>query len=287
MANLPMTETPDILDLFCGAAGGWSLGMHRAGFETVAACEIDPWRRATFQMNFPDVRMYDDVATLTAKRLVSDIGRVPAVIVGSPPCQDASAANSGGKGIDGERTGLFFEAIRMVRECRPRWCAFENSPFLRTRGYDRIAGALEAIDYAPEPFVVAASDIGAPHGRKRVWIIASDTRQAEPIGWPAPRRWQRWAEETAADDGVAESEQVGRAGLSWANDWDQWNGGLARHLRVGDGLSPSVARECISAYGDAILPQISEVIGRAILAVEVARCQIFGLTHYGDWSPLR
>lgn len=276
---IAMVFEPEILDLFSGAAGGWSLGMHRAGFKTIAACEIDPWRRATFSRNYPDAKLYDDVAVLSARRIVSDLGRLPAVIVGSPPCQDASAANSSGKGVEGERTGLVFEAIRLVDECRPRWCAFENSPFLRTRGYDRIADGLEAIDYACEPFVVAASDLGAPHGRKRVWIIASDTRQTEPIGWPAPGGRERRQEETAADDGLSPSEQVGRAGLAWANDWDQWNGGAARHLRVGDGLSPTVARECISAYGDAILPQISEAIGRTILAVESARSFIArGLT---------
>lgn len=268
---------PETLDLFSGAAGGWSLGMHRAGFETVAACEIDPWRRATYQQNNPEVRLYDDVRTLTAGKLVSDLGRLPAVIVGSPPCQDASAANSKGKGVDGDKTGLFFEAIRLVRECRPRWCAFENSPFLRTRGYDRIADGLEEIGYVGGPFVVAASDLGAPHGRKRVWIIASDASQTEPVGWPSPRGRFGWPQEAAADDGVAAREQVGRAGLSWANDWDQWQGGIARHLRVDDGLSPATSRECISAYGDAILPQISEAIGRTILNVEAARRFIEGL----------
>jgi DNA (cytosine-5)-methyltransferase 1 len=269
---------PEILDLFSGAAGGWSLGMHRAGFETIAACELDPWRRATFSQNFPGAILYDDVRTLTAGRIVSDCGNLPSVIVGSPPCQDASAANSKGKGVEGDQTGLFFEAIRLVAECRPRWCAFENSPFLRTRGYDRIAGELEAIDYACEPFVVAASDLGAPHGRKRVWIIASDTSQAEPVGWPAPGGRQRRPEEITADDGLSASEQVGRAGLSWAKDWDQWQGGIARHLRVDDGLSAAVSRECISAYGDAILPQISEAIGRTILGVEAARRFLFSLS---------
>lgn len=271
--------TPEIVDLFSGAAGGWSLGAHRAGFRTTAACEIDPWRRATYQNNNPEVRIYDDIRTFTAKQLVRDFGRLPDCIFGSPPCQDASAANSKGKGIDGDQTGLFFEAIRIVDECRPRWCAFENSPFLRTRGYDRIADRLEAIGYSSEPFVVAASDLGAPHGRKRVWIIASDASQTEPVGWPAPGRRFRRPEEAAADDGIAAREQVGRAGLSWANDWDQWQGGIARHLRVDDGLSATVSRECISAYGDAILPQISEAIARTILGVEAARRFVAGLTQ--------
>lgn len=262
---------PTTLDLFSGAAGGWTLGLRRAGFETIAACELDPWRRATYQQNNPEVKLYDDVRTLTAGQLVADLGCLPAVVVGSPPCQDASAANSQGKGVDGDQTGLFFEAIRVVDECRPRWCAFENSPFLRTRGYDRIADRLEKIGYAPEPFVVAASDLGAPHGRKRVWIIASDASQTEPVWWFTPGGRQRRPEEASSDDGLAASEQVGRAGLAWANDWDQWQGGIARHLRVDDGLPAATSRECISAYGDAILPQISEAIARAILNVEAAR----------------
>lgn len=268
---------PEVLDLFSGAAGGWSLGMHRAGFQTIAACEIDPWRRATYARSNPNIRVYDDVRNITAGKLAGDLGRLPAIIVGSPPCQDASAANSKGKGVCGEETGLFFEALRVVDECRPRWCAFENSPFLRTRGYDRIADGLEEIGYAGEPFVVAASDIGAPHGRKRVWIIASDTNQTEPVGWPSPGRRFRWQEEAAADDRHTAGEQMGRTGLSWANAWGNWQGGIARYLRVDDGLSPAASRECISAYGDAILPQISEAIGRTILNVEAARRFIMGL----------
>ena len=85
---------PTVLDLFSGACGGWSLGLHRAGFETVAACEFDPWRRAVFAQNFPGVKLYDDVRSLTADRIVSDLGYFPDCVVGSPPCQDASAANT-------------------------------------------------------------------------------------------------------------------------------------------------------------------------------------------------
>ena len=160
------------LDLFCGAAGGWSLGLHRAGIRTVAACEIDPWRRTVFSANNPGVRMYDDVRSLTADRLLADLGSLPDWIVGSPPCQDASYANAGGRGVDGDRTGLFFEAIRLVGECRPTWVCFENVPGLRTRGADRVLAALEALGYACWPLVVGAVHAGAPHRRQRVWIVA-------------------------------------------------------------------------------------------------------------------
>jgi DNA (cytosine-5)-methyltransferase 1 len=294
---------PLVLDLFSGACGGWSLGMHRAGFRTVAACESDPWRRAVFSHNFPDVRMYDDVRSLSASRIVSDLGFLPDVIVGSPPCQDASLANSKGKGVEGERTGLFRDALRLVAECRPRWCAFENSPGLRTRGADWVIGELERMGYAVWPCVVGADDIGAPHKRDRVWFIAADTAQiGRGAGWTrrSDRRVERQADETwrqaaspdclqaisvlrtemggrigcareaTNDDRNAAREQMGRTGLAWADDWGDWHGGIAGHIRVDHGLPSRLARECISAYGDAVLPQITEAIGRSIWRVEAA-----------------
>lgn len=89
-----------VLDLFSGAAGGWSLGMHRAGFDTIAACEAIEWRRAMFAINNPGAKVYDDVRTLTAARLLADLGSLPRIVVGSPPCQGISAANPRGRGIE-------------------------------------------------------------------------------------------------------------------------------------------------------------------------------------------
>ncbi|PRD40502.1 DNA methyltransferase [Phyllobacterium phragmitis] len=178
-----------VLDLFSAAAGGWSLGLHRAGFITIAACEIVEWRRILYTENNPHVRLYDDIRELTAARLVSDLGILPDIIVGSPPCQDISSANTKGKGIEGERSGLYLEAVRLVGDCRPRWFAFENSANLRTRGADRLLGELDALGYACEPCVVGASDLGANHIRKRSWLIGYDpeqlahTRLAIPTGW--------------------------------------------------------------------------------------------------------
>ena len=167
----------EVLDLFSAAAGGWSLGMHRAGFKTIAACENVAWRRALYQENNPDVLIYDDVCTLTADRIVRDTGRFPPIVVGSPPCQDISSANTKGEGVEGERSGLYFEAIRIIGEGRPRWFALENSSNLRTRGADAVLSALEALGYTCWTFVVRAGDIGANHERPRSWIIGCDLSQ--------------------------------------------------------------------------------------------------------------
>lgn len=171
----------EVLDLFSAAAGGWSLGMHRAGFKTMAACEFVDWRRALYSQNNPGVRIYDDVCTLTADRILRDFGRLPSVVVGSPPCQDISSANTKGKGVEGARSGLYFEGIRIIGECRPRWFALENSSNLRTRGADAVLAALEALGYTCWTFVVRAGDVGANHERPRSWLIGCDISQvADP-----------------------------------------------------------------------------------------------------------
>lgn len=171
-----------VLDLFSAAAGGWSLGMHRAGYRTVAACEFVEWRRALYSQNNPGVPIYDDVTTLTAERLIRDGHGLPDVIVGSPPCQDISSANTKGKGVEGARSGLYFDAVRLVGECRPRWFAFENSSNLRTRGADAVLAALEELGYACWSFVVRAGDIGANHERPRCWLVGCDLEQVTDPG---------------------------------------------------------------------------------------------------------
>ncbi|MEH3036042.1 MAG: DNA cytosine methyltransferase [Sphingomonas adhaesiva] len=367
------------LDLFSAAAGGWTLGLHRAGFVTVAACEIVEWRRILYAENNPDVRLYEDVCGLTAARLVSDLGYLPDIVVGSPPCQDISVANVKGRGIDGERSRLYLEAVRLVGDCRPRWFAFENSAHLRTRGADRLLDALAALGYACEPCVVGAGDLGANHERKRSWLVGFDPdqlvaraagdaaavgcgpgwprRRAQPVAGscqppcrdaadageaerrspvelggdrerqaferregadrhaePAPprRRHAADADEArpadgrmvaslrpaqVADDGRGARRSDDRPGAGPMDlrpidrdaaegtraDWSLAD--LARHLRLDDGLSagladarvalgdgrrPAAAGLIVEAYGDAVLPQIPEAIGRAILRTEAA-----------------
>ena len=267
------------LDLFCGAAGGWSLGLHRAGVRTIAACEIDDWRRQTFACRWPEARMYADVRELTADRLLADLGRLPDWIVGSPPCQDASCANTSGRGVDGDRTGLFFDAVRLVGECRPAWACFENVPGLRARGADRVLAALEALGYACWPIVVGAVHAGAPHRRQRVWVVAHspDANGESQHGGAINDEVVRRMDGNADSAGLAQWKSVGGDALEELPPairavaaGSGWNGGalgLARGLRVADGLSAGMDRRAISAYGDAVLPQITEAIARSIVSV--------------------
>ncbi|MXN51884.1 DNA cytosine methyltransferase [Shinella sp. AETb1-6] len=207
----------EVLDLFSAAAGGWSLGMHRAGFKTMAACEFVEWRREIYSQNNPGVRIYDDVCTLTADRILRDFGRLPSVVVGSPPCQDISSANTKGKGVEGARSGLYFEAIRIIGECRPRWFALENSSNLRTRGADAVLAALEELGYTCWTFVVRAGDIGANHERPRSWLIGcdlaqvTDTSEAGHEGWSTIRRGWPARHKHAGDHAPEGTGRVGSA----------------------------------------------------------------------------
>lgn len=274
----------NVLDLFSGACGGWSLGFERAGFVTIAACEIDPWRRAQFARNFPGAKLYDDIRSVTAQRLRADgIGTID-VVCGSPPCQDASVANTRGKGVDGERTGLYFEAIRIVREIRPSWCAFENVPGIRNRGVDRVLGELEAAGYAAWPLVVGALDLGAPHIRKRSWVVCADAKTVQRLALPWGEPDGNSARAAALADGEEQSGEPIDGEMEGYMDniapdppleraiterlgpiAQNWNGGIAGRLGMDDGLPRGMARPLLAAYGDAVLPQITEIIGRAIM----------------------
>ncbi len=193
-----------LLDLFSGI-GAFSLGLERAGFQTVAFCEVEPFCQAVLRKHWPNVPIYDDVCHLTAARLRADgIDRIEA-ICGGFPCQDISVAGSGA-GLDGERSGLWREYARLVGELRPVHVIVENVGALRGRGLARVLGDLATFGYDAQWHVVPAAAIGAPHLRERVWIIAT-AADADGIGLRDESGRRRGADGAgaalAADDGTS------------------------------------------------------------------------------------
>jgi len=156
-----------VLDLFSGI-GGFSLGLERTGgFETVAFCEIDPFCRRVLAKHWPNVRQFEDVTKLRGE----DVGPVD-VICGGFPCQDISNAGKR-EGIQGKRSGLWREYLRIIGEIQPAIVIVENVSALLGRGIDRVLGDLAEIGYDAEWHCIPASAVGAPHIRDRVWIVAN------------------------------------------------------------------------------------------------------------------
>ena len=160
---------PRVLDLFSGI-GGFSLGLERAGMQTVAFCEIDPFARRVLAKHWPEVPCHDDIRTLSADWLAEN-GLWPDVICGGFPCQDISLAGKGA-GIGGERSGLWREYARLIGEIRPRYVIVENVAALLGRGLGDVLGDLAALGYDAEWHCIPAAAVGAPHQRDRIWIVA-------------------------------------------------------------------------------------------------------------------
>ena len=159
------------LHLFAGAGGG-ILGGMLLGHTTVCAVEIEEYPRKVLLQRqrdgiLPHFPIWDDIQTFDGKPWK---GRVD-VIAGGFPCQDISAAGKGA-GIEGKRSGLWGEMARVIGEIRPRFVFVENSPLLVGRGLAVVLGDLAEMGYDAKWCVLGADDAGAPHKRKRIWLLA-------------------------------------------------------------------------------------------------------------------
>jgi DNA (cytosine-5)-methyltransferase 1 len=129
------------------------------------------------------------------------------VVSGGFPCQDISAAGKGGGVENGERSGLWEEMARIIGEVRPRFCFVENSPMLTSRGLGRVLGDLAAMGYDAEWGVLGAADVGAPHQRDRIWIVAhrDSLRELQPEG--CQREQRGWFGNGGEDVADSDSDQ--------------------------------------------------------------------------------
>jgi DNA (cytosine-5)-methyltransferase 1 len=159
------------LALFAGAGGG-ILGGHLLGWRCVCAVEIEDYPRRVLLARqrdgiLPRFPIWDDITTFDGTPWR---GRVD-VISGGFPCQDISSAGKGA-GITGARSGLWSHMARVISEVRPRYVFVENSPLLVSRGLDVVLADLAALGYDARWGVIGACDVGAPHKRDRIWIVA-------------------------------------------------------------------------------------------------------------------
>jgi DNA (cytosine-5)-methyltransferase 1 len=196
--------------LFAGI-GGFDLGFERAGFKTSWQVEIDPYCTKVLAKNFPEAERFGDIRECGRHNL-----KPVDVICGGFPCQDISNAGKRA-GIGGERSGLWSEMHRIIRELRPIYVLVENVAALLGRGMGVVLGDLAEIGYDAEWEVVSAADVGAPHLRERVWIVAYANIQQHEGGSPA-NEWQA-AAELSSDCREAARARSARLRESGADRW--------------------------------------------------------------------
>ena len=154
-----------MIDTFSGI-GGFSLAARwLGGFETVQFVEREPFCQRILRKHWPDVPIHDDICTYIPGHGTAD------VVVGGFPCQDISTAGKGA-GLAGERSGLFYELLRVVRLVGPRYVVLENVSAITHRGMDAVLGALAEARYDAEWACIPAAAVGACHRRDRWWCVA-------------------------------------------------------------------------------------------------------------------
>src|SRR5262245_12787580 len=196
--------------LFAGI-GGFDLGFERAGLKCQWQVEIDTFCQRVLAKHWPNVRRYPDVRDFPPQLYPSfneaardDLFGVD-VICGGFPCQDISEANHCGRGLAGERSGLWSEFARIIRLLRPRYAVIENVAAITFRGLGTVLGDIAEIGFDAEWSVISACSMGAPHMRDRVFIVAYPA---------APGRRPIFAEGRDVEGDVL-LQREGREAASW------------------------------------------------------------------------
>ncbi len=307
-----MSERLTIGSLFSGI-GGLELGLERAGLGPVVwQVEKDAYCRAVLAKHWPDALRFDDVLTVGAHNLPP-----VDVICGGFPCQDISYAGRGA-GLAGERSGLWYEFARIIREMGPRFVVVENVAALLDRGMGDVLGTLSDLGYDAEWSCIQACDVGAPHYRDRIFLVAYPARDGwrrgcEEAGWQARGAAQglRGAESDAhmadsevvcigagfradqsgeiggrrsSNGGGAHVQDANRCAIQPRREW--WRAAQASSAkwwsaepdvgRVAHGVPSRLDR--LAGIGNAVVPQVAEVVGKVILQLErsVCSCRCLG-----------
>jgi DNA (cytosine-5)-methyltransferase 1 len=237
--------------LFAGI-GGFDLAAERAGLEVKWQVEIDDFCNRVLEKHWPHVRRYRDVRTVGAHNLE----RVD-IVCGGFPCQDVSSNNQYKLGVEGERSSLFREALRIAGELQPRYLVLENVADLLVRGMGAVLGELAALGFDAEWECVPAAAFGLPQPRWRVFIIAYP-------GGGGCQASDEWVEGGSFSRAWLDYDRLGEAEQRAA-------AGVATLCGMGDGLPSRMDR--VRACGNSIVPDVAECIFRRVLDAETTRLQ--------------
>lgn len=249
--------------LFSGI-GGLDLGLEQAGMKTIWQVEYDEWARDALNQNFPDTEKFKDVREVGKHNL-----KPVDLICGGFPCQDVSQLKTDGEGLDGNKSGLWSEYLRILREVRPAYALIENVPNLIIRGLQRVLADLASIGYDAEWQTLRASTVGLPQRRKRFFIIA----------YPASHGPVSAA--VFAQKHIQSLHSHARTFLDgtpvFFEDLQYSYPQIPEHLRMDNGLSFELSEieAAIKGYGNAVCPPVAKWIGERIIEFdrEVNKCK--------------
>ena len=223
-----------MIELFAGIRAFSLAAKWLGGIETVEAVEINPYCNEKMRKHYPDVSTHDDIRTYSPQ-IRAD------VIVGGSPCQDMS--QSGKKaGIKGDRSRLWYEMLRVINEVKPRFVVWENvRGSVSAGGLKEVLRGLHKSGYHFDVEIIKASEVGAPHQRERVFVVAyaHGTVQA-----PQGEVFQSW------------SEQI-RPQIERAKSFGIWQGSQLPDNGVSHGIPDRLSG--LSALGNAIVPQCAAI----------------------------
>lgn len=258
--------------LFSGI-GGFELGLERAipGAETIWQVEQNKYCQSILKKHWPNATIYSDVRNITQHN-VEPVD----ILIGGFPCQSISVSGKQ-EGLKNEnKSGLWWEFLRIISELRPRIVVMENVPNIVHVGGRDVVGSLAQIGYDAEWTIISAQQFGAPHLRKRWFCVAYPNTRREKSA--VQTRRQESFVQTVANQNVTNSiRNNGKISIkrrfaisekkfrSNGEKWNFWKESPTESplCRVDDGISFRVAR--LKALGNAIVPQCSEWVGQQIV----------------------
>jgi len=261
--------------LFAGI-GGLELGLEMTGhFKTVWQVEKDEYAAKVLAKHWPKVKRHDDVCTFPT----NDHDWQCDVICGGFPCQDISYAGDGA-GLDGKRSGLFYELARVVSQVGPKYVVLENVAALLTRGMGDVLGTMATLGYDCQWHCIPAASVGAPHIRDRVFILCHANQHSQSISTQHDKKTQGMSEDLADADCKRQSKQrmYGRRiceEKSQKRKTDEFvnsSQGNENHWhtepnvgRVVDGVPSRMDR--LRCLGNAVVPQVAQFVGEILWSI--------------------
>lgn len=248
-------------ELFAGI-GGFSLAGQHLGIKSLWAVESDPYKQVVYGYNYPDVPIYDDVKTFCRD---GDKPQTPTIITAGFPCQDISIAAAGkAKGINGPKSSLWYEALRIIGILRPQFIVLENSPIIRVRGLGEVLRGLSECGYDAEWRTISCRAFGLPHIRKRWFCVAYPHEIGRVLyqsGQPAERR--KIVHRTNYEE-ATKAHNLASKTFGVSSRADEYNT-VCQLSRLDDGISQKLLSQMSMALGDAVSPTVAHYVLNCVL----------------------